>query len=36
MTAATGEAVASSTAAAARNGAFLAGVLRDERYPPYQ
>jgi multimeric flavodoxin WrbA len=30
------EAVASTTAAAARNAAHLATALRDERYPPYQ
>jgi multimeric flavodoxin WrbA len=30
------EAVASTTAAAARNAAHLAGVLRDAQYPPYQ
>jgi multimeric flavodoxin WrbA len=30
------DAVASSTAAAARNAAFLAGALRGEQYPPYQ
>jgi hypothetical protein len=30
------DAVASSTAAAARNAAFLAGALRSEQYPPYQ
>jgi multimeric flavodoxin WrbA len=30
------EAVAKTTAAAARNAAFLAGALRSEQYPPYQ
>jgi len=30
------EPVAKTTAAAARNAAFLAGVLRGEQYPPYQ
>ena len=30
------EAVAKTTAAAARNAAHLAGVLRGEQYPPYQ
>ncbi|MCV7299643.1 NAD(P)H-dependent oxidoreductase [Mycobacterium barrassiae] len=30
------EAVASTTAAAARNAAHLAGVLREQQYPPYQ
>jgi multimeric flavodoxin WrbA len=30
------EAVASTTAAAARNAAFLANALRDTQYPPYQ
>ncbi|MCT7660857.1 flavodoxin family protein [Mycobacterium deserti] len=30
------EEVASATAAAARNAAFLAGALRDAQYPPYQ
>jgi multimeric flavodoxin WrbA len=30
------DAVASSTAAAARNAAFLAAALRSEQYPPYQ
>jgi multimeric flavodoxin WrbA len=30
------EPVAKTTAAAARNAAFLAGVLRGEKYPPYQ
>jgi hypothetical protein len=30
------EAVAKATAAAARNAAYLANVLRGEQYPPYQ
>jgi hypothetical protein len=30
------EAIASATAAAARNAAHLANVLRERQYPPYQ
>jgi hypothetical protein len=30
------EAVASATAAAARNAAFLAKLLRENQFPPYQ